>query len=185
MRLQQKYTKEVIPAMVQKFGYKSPMAVPRIEKVVVNVGFGKAVVAISSDEQKKMREAISDDLALICGQRPVFARARKSISSFKLRQGMIIGAFATLRCKKMYDFLERFINIALPRSRDFRGITLDSVDRSGNLTVAVREHIVFPEVSAEKAKRIFGFEVTVVTTAKTREEGLELLRLMGLPIKSV
>ncbi len=181
--LYDKYKKEVLPAMMHKFGYKNPMAVSRIEKVVVNTGFGKTIVRLSGEEQRKMRELVSQDLAFICGQKPVLTRAKKSISAFKLRQGMLIGAMVTLRKKKMYDFLERLIKIALPRTRDFRGIDPKQIDRSGNLTLPVREHIVFPEVTAERAKQIFGFEITIVTTARTREEGLELLKLMGLPIK--
>ena len=159
------------------------MAVPKIEKAVVNAGFGRLAVSLSGDEQKKSREAIFKDLSIICGQAPVFTRAKKSISSFKLRQGMVVGVKVTLRREKMYSFLERLINIALPRSRDFRGIDPKSVDEFGNLTIPILEQIIFPEVSAEQARRIFGFEVTVTTTAKTKEEGLELLRGMGFPIK--
>lgn len=181
--LQETYLKKVIPLMMEKFGYKNRMAVPRIEKVVVNVGFGKLMVAHSGEEQKKIREAIFQDLKLICGQAPVFTRAKKSISGFKLRKGMIIGAKVTLRRRRMYDFLERLIGVALPRSRDFRGLDPKSVDQSGNLTIPITEQVVFPEVSAEHIRQIFGFEVTVVTTARTREEGLELLRGMGFPIK--
>lgn len=185
-KLVEKYNKEVIPAMIEKFGYKSPMAVPKIEKVVVNIGFGKIITGMSGEEQRKaFREAVFRDLSLICGQAPVFCKAKKSISSFKLRKGMIIGAKVTLRGKRMYDFIERLINIALPRSRDFRGIEPTSVDSSGNLTIAVPEHIAFPEVSTENIKHIFGFEVTVVTTAENREEGLELLKLMGFPMKNI
>jgi len=184
LRLKEKYQKEVVPEMMKKFGYKSPMAVPRIRKVVVNTGFGREVVGKTSEEQKKIEEMIINDLTLICGQRAVLTRAKKAISSFKIRKGMPIGAKVTLRRGKMYDFLERLIHIVLPRSRDFRGIDPKSVDRGGNLTVAIKEHIAFPEVSPEKTKNIFGLEVTVVTNAKTREEGLALLRLLGFPIKS-
>lgn len=184
MSLQQIYKKQVIPAMMQRFGYKSPMAVPRIGKVVVNTGFGRLVAGLSSEEQKKAREAIVQDLAFICGQKPVFRTAKKSISGFKLRKGQIIGAVVTLRRKRMYDFLERLIHIALPRSRDFRGIDPKSIDALGNLTIGIKEHIVFPEISPEKVRHIFGLEITVVTNAKTREEGIELLKLMGFPIKT-
>jgi large subunit ribosomal protein L5 len=183
LRLKEKYQKEVIPQMMKKFGYKSAMAVPKIEKVVINTGFGKLVVGKTSDEQKKIRESILNDLALICGQRPILTEAKKAISAFKIRRGMFLGARVTLRKKRMFDFLERLIHIALPRSRDFRGIDTKSFDKKGNLTIGIKEHIVFPEVSPEKIKQIFGFEVTVVTTAKTREEGIELLKLMGFPIK--
>lgn len=182
-KLKEKYTKEVIPAMMKKFGYKNVMAVPKIEKVVVNTGFGRMIVSKTSDEQKKAYKLIFDDLALICAQKPILTKAKKSISGFKIREGMSIGAKVTLRGRKMYDFLERVIHIALPRFRDFRGIDLKSFDKEGNLTIAIKEHIVFPEVSSEKAKNIFGFEITVVTTAKNKEESVELLRLLGFPIK--
>lgn len=184
IRLKEKYAKEVIPKMMEKFGYKSPMAVPRVEKVVINTGFGKLIVSKTGDEQKKTSQAILDDLSLICGQKPVLTKAKKAISSFKLRKGMAIGARVTLRSKKMYDFLERIIHIGFPRVRDFRGIDQKSFDEKGNLTVAVKEHTAFSEISPEKVKNIFSFEITVVVTAKTREEGVELLRLMGFPIKS-
>lgn len=183
LRLKEKYNKEVMPQMMEKFGYKSPMAVPRIKKVTVNTGFGRLVAGKTSEEQKKIYTGILEDLTLICGQRPVLTEAKKSISGFKTRKGMPIGAMVTLRGRKMYDFLERVINIALPRSRDFRGIELKSFDKKGNLTAPIKEHIVFPEVLPEKIKTIFGFEITVVTTSKNREEGIELLKLMGFPIK--
>jgi large subunit ribosomal protein L5 len=182
--LLEKYKKDVIPAMKDKFGYTSPLAVPRIEKVVLNTGFGRLVVGKTGEERKKTEETISNDLQLISGQKPVFVKAKQSIATFKLRKGMVVGARVTLREKRMYDFLERLINIALPRSRDFHGINPKVMDKQGNLTVGIREHIAFPEILPEKAKLLFGFEITVVTTAKKREEGLELLRLLGFPIKS-
>lgn len=183
LKLQDKYKKEVIPQMMERFGYKNKMAVPKIEKVVVNTGFGRLISGKTSEEQKKIQDAILEDLSLITGQRPILTKAKKSISGFKIREGLPIGAKITLRGKRMYDFLERLIHIALPRSRDFRGIDPGSIDEEGNLTTAIKEHIAFPEISPEKVKNIFGFEITVVTTAKTREEGLELLRLLGFPIK--
>ncbi len=183
MRLKEKYKKEIVPAMMEKFGYKNIMEVPRFEKVVVNTSFGKMISGKSREEQKKIKDAIVNTLALICGQRPVLTKARKSISSFKIRKGMEIGAMVTLRGDRMYDFLDRVINIALPRSRDFRGIEEKSFDEKGNLTIPVKEHIIFPEVSTEKERTIFGFEITVVMSTKTREEGIELMRLAGLPIK--
>lgn len=179
----EKYKKEVIPAMMKKFGYKSRMAVPVIEKVVINVGIGKMISGKTSDERKKALKSISDALVVITGQRPVVTKARKSIAGFKLRKGSPVGVMVTLRKKKMFDMLERIIHIALPRSRDFLGIKPSSVDKGGNLTIAVKEHISFPEILPERAKIIFSLEITVVTTAKEREQGLELLRLMGLPIK--
>lgn len=183
MRLKERYQKEVIPKMMEKFGYKNPMAVPKIEKVSINTSFGRLVAGKTSEEQKKIRELILNDLALICGQSPILTKAKKSISGFKIREGMPIGGKVTLRRKKMYDFLERLIHIALPRSRDFQGIDTSSFDKKGNLTVAIKEQIAFPEVFPEKTKHIFGLEITVVTNAKKREEGLELLKLMGFPIK--
>lgn len=183
IRLQEKYKKEVILALKEKFGYKNIMSVPKIEKVAVNTGFGRLVSGKTSGEEKKIYTAILEDLSSIIGQYPTLTRARKSIAGFKTREGMPIGARITLRGKKMYDFLEKVIYIALPRSRDFQGIDRKSVDREGNLTIGIQEHIIFPEIELEKTKNIFGLEITVVTTAKTPEEGLELLRLLGFPIK--
>jgi len=181
--LKEKYNTEVIPKMMEKFGYKNRMAVPKIEKVVINTGFGKMIAGKGSDEKKKMINAILEDLTLITGQKPVLTKARKSVSGFKIRRGMEIGAMVVLRKKMMFDFLERLINITLPRSRDFEGIDPKSVDKSGNLTVAIKEHISFFEILPERIKNIFGLEFTVITTAKDKEQGLELLRLIGFPIK--
>jgi len=183
LRFKEKYQKEVVPQMIERFGYKNQMAVPKIEKVVINTGFGRQVSDKSSEEQKKIQEAILEDLSLISGQRPILKKAKKSISGFKIRKGQVIGAAIILRKKRMFDFLERLIHIVLPRLRDFQGITLDSFDKKGNLTVGIREHIAFPEILPEKTKDIFGLEVTTVTTAKKQEEGIELLRLLGFPIK--
>ena len=181
--LKEKYQKEVIPQMMEKFGYKNVMAVPKIEKVVINTGFGRQVAGKTGEEQKKIQEAIINDLSLIAGQRAVLTRAKKAIAVFKTRQGMPIGACCTLRGEKMYNFLARVIHLALPRSRDFQGIEAKSVDQKGNLTFAIKEQIAFPEISPEKTKMLFSFEITVVTNAKNREQGLGLLRLMGFPIK--
>ncbi|MCK4781976.1 50S ribosomal protein L5 [Candidatus Parcubacteria bacterium] len=181
--LQEKYKKEVIPAMMEKLGYTNPMAVPKIEKVVVNNSFGRLISGKTSKEQEKVWKSISDDLTLITGQKSVLTQAKKSIAGFKIRQGVFVGIKITLRRKKMYDFLSRLIDIALPRSRDFQGIKSSSVDKNGNLTIGIKEHICFPEIAPEKSKFIFGFEVIVATTAKTKEQGLELLKLMGFPIK--
>jgi len=181
--IKEKYTKEAIPAMMKKFNHKSIMAVPRVDKVVINTGLGRLVSGKTGEEEKKILGAVTGDLSLICGQKAVLTKAKKSIASFKTRAGMTIGAKITLRGRRMNDFLERLINIALPRSRDFQGIDLKSFDNQGNLTLPIREHIIFPEVSPEKVKFIFGFEITVVTTAKNKEEGIELLRLLGFPIK--
>lgn len=184
MKLTDKYNTEVIPEMMKKFGYKNKMAVPKIEKVVVNTGFGRQVAGKTAEEQKKISDFISDELSLICGQRAVKTFSKKSIASFKIRRGMVIGTKVTLRGKRMNDFLERLIHLVLPRTRDFKGIERKSIDKNGNLNVAIKEHIAFPEILPEKAKNIFGLEVTVVTTAGTREESLELLKLLGFPIQS-
>lgn len=183
-RLKEKYQKEVIPAMMKKFGYTNIMAVPKIEKVCVNSGFGRLIGGKTSQEQERIVNLILNDLTLICGQKPILTKAKKSISGFKIRKNMFIGAKVTLRRQRMYDFLERLIHIALPRSRDFHGIDISSFDEKGNLTIGIKEHIVFPEVSPEKTKNIFGLEITIVTNAKNREEGIELLKLLGFPIKS-
>jgi len=182
-KLKEKYQKEVIPEMMKKFGYKNVLSTPKIEKVVLNTGFGKLISGKTSKEQEKIINSILEDLTLITGQRPIKTKARKSISGFKLRKGLAIGAKITLRRKMMYDFLERLINIVLPRSRDFRGIEFSSFDKKGNLTIPIKEHIAFPEISPEKTKSIFGLEISVVTDGKSREEIVELLRLLGFPIK--
>lgn len=168
---------------MEKFGYKNVAAVPKIEKVVINTGFGRLVIGKTNDEQQKICNAILNDISLIAGQAPTLRSAKKSIATFKLRKGMPIGVAVTLRKQRMYDFLERVINITLPRSRDFRGISSKGFDKKGNLTFGIKEHIIFPEVSPEKVKSIIGLEITVKTTAKTKEEGMELLKLMGFPIK--
>lgn len=183
LTLKEKYIKEVVPEMMKKFGYKNIFQVPKIEKVVVNTGFGRYVSGKTREEQKKIEDFILRDLSLITGQKPALRKARKSIASFKLRKGMTIGAVCTLRRERMYDFLDRLIHIALPRTRDFKGIPLKSIDKEGNLTIGIKEHIVFPEVSPEKAKFIFGLEITIVTTAKNRKEAQELFKLLGFPLK--
>ena len=182
--LKEKYRKEVILAMMEKFGYKNRMAVPKIEKVVVNIGFGRIVSGKTSKERQKFSEAILGDISLIVGQQPVLTKARKSISGFKTRQGMPIGAKVILRRKRMYDFLERLIGITLPRSREFSGIKASAFDKEGNVTLGIKEHISFPEILPEKSKQIFSLEITVVTTARKQDRGLELLKLMGFPIKT-
>jgi len=183
IHLKEKYKKEAIPKMKERFGYSNNMAVPKIDKVVVNVGFGRRVSDKTPEEKRKVYKIILEDLTLITGQKAILRNAKKSIASFKVRKGMPVGGSCTLRNQKMYDFLERLIHIALPRSRDFNGIDPKKVDGRGNLTIGIKEHIIFPEVSPERAKQIFGLEIAVVTTAKTKKEGLELLRLLGFPIK--
>jgi large subunit ribosomal protein L5 len=181
--LLEKYKKETVPAMMKQFNYRNEMEAPRIEKVVVNCGFGRLVSGKTKDEQKKIQEAVVRDLSQMCGQRAVVTSARNSISSFKIREGQNIGAKVTLRRGRMYDFLERTVTVALPRSRDFQGIPAKGIDQDGNLTFGIKEHIAFPEISPEKINFIFGFEITVVTTANNREEGVALFKSLGFPIK--
>lgn len=176
-RLLTKYRKEVIPAMMAKFGYKTPMAVPKIKKVVVNVGIGR----ISKDD--KMIERINKDLAKITGQKPAVRKAKKSIAGFKIRSGVDVGLMVTLRGVRMYDFIDRLIAIALPRSRDFRGLNTGSFDKSGNLSIGIGEQSIFPEVTYESLKDIFSLGVTITTDSKSKEEGTELLKLFGFPIR--
>lgn len=176
-RLLTKYRKVVIPEMMAKFGYKNVMAVPKIVKSVLNVGFGKLT------KETKTIERIQIDLAKITGQKPVLKKAKKSIAGFKLREGVDIGAMVTLRGRRMYDFIDRLVSIALPRSRDFRGINPDSFDQRGNLNIGIKEHNIFPEVTYESLKDIFGLEVTITTNAKSKKEGAELLKLLGFPIR--
>ena len=184
LRLPEKYNKEVIPAMMEKFGYKNRMAVPKITKTIVNTGFGRLISGKTNDEQRKIQKSILADLCLITGQKPVLKKAKKSISGFKIREGMPVGAAVVLRKQRMFDFLERLIHITLPRSRDFQGLSLSCIDKHGNLTMGIKEHIAFFEILPEKTRIIFGLEITVVTTAKNQEQGIELLRLMGFPIKT-
>lgn len=178
-RLLQKYRKEVIPAMQKAFGIPNVMAVPKMEKVVINIGVGK----MSKDE--KAIERIAKDMTLISGQKTVFRKAKKSISGFKIREGVNVGISVTLRGKRMYDFVDRFISIALPRSKDFRGIDRKNFDGMGNLNVGIKESSIFPEVNYENLKDIFGLQVTVMTNAGSKEKGAQLLKLMGFPIKNI
>jgi len=176
MDLKTKYEKDIRPRLMKKHGVTSPLAAPRLTKIVINAGVGRI-----RDEKEK--EAIQKYLAMIAGQKAQERPAKKSIASFKSRQGMVIGYAATLRGGRMYDFLTRFINVALPRTRDFRGISESSVDAFGNLTVGIREHIAFPEIIGEDVKTIFGLEATFVVNAKNREAALELYRELGIPFK--
>lgn len=185
--LMEQYKKKVIPAMQAKFGCKNVYAVPRVVKVVVNSGVGKTINArkggVSAQKEEDLIKDLIDELSLITGQKPEVIRSKKSISGFKLRKGMISGVRATLRGRRMYDFLSRLINIALPRSRDFRGIEEKSVDKSGNLTIGIREQIIFPEIPHDKVRQMWGMEITAVTNTKTRKEGLELFRQLGVPFR--
>jgi len=175
--MEEKYKKEAVHLMKEKFGYKNTLAVPRIKKTVINVGVG----SVLRDEQTQ--NAVAKDLAEITGQKAVPTLAKKAISAFKIRQGMVVGYKVTLRGKRMFDFLSRLVDVVLPRTRDFRGLEQDSIDKSGNLSIGIKEHIIFPEIFPEEVKRIFGMEITVVTDAKSREEALELFKLLGFPIK--
>jgi large subunit ribosomal protein L5 len=176
-RLKEKYTKEVISKLKKEFNYGNDLAVPKITKVTVNVGVGN-LLKDSNNELKK----ISDDLASIIGQRPIATKAKKAIAGFKIRKGAIVGLTATLRGVIMYEFLDRFINVALPQVRDFRGLEKKSFDRNGNYNIGIREHIVFPEVTRDNIESIFGMEINIVTTAKTDKEAYKLLKYLGFPI---
>ncbi len=177
MNLQEYYNKEVLPKLKEKFNYKNNLAAPGIDKVVLNVGFGRH----SRDD--KFIQAVESNLAKISGQKPVLTKAKKSISSFKIREGMTIGAKVTLRGKRRFDFIEKLVKISFPRVRDFRGISEKSVDKQGNLSVGFKEHSAFPEIETQDIDMTHGLEVIISTTAETREEGLELFRLLNFPFK--
>jgi len=177
-RLKEIYQTDLMPALTKEFGYTSPMEVPRLEKIVLNMGLGEAIQNI------KVLDASMEELALIAGQRPVVTRARKSIASFKLREGMPIGCMVTLRKGRMYDFFDKLVNVALPRVRDFRGLSDKALDGRGNFTLGIKEHIIFPEIDYDKIDKIKGLNITIVTTAKTDEEGKALLKMMGMPFKN-
>jgi large subunit ribosomal protein L5 len=178
MGLREQYKAEVVPELTRRFRYKNPLQVPRVEKVVVNMGVGDAV------GNPKLLDAAVADLTRITGQKPVVTRARKSIAAFKIREGMAIGACVTLRGQRMYDFLERLLWVALPRLRDFRGLSPDSFDGRGNYSLGLREQLIFPEIEYDKVEKIRGMDVTIVTTARTDEEARELLRLLGMPFRA-
>ena len=174
-RLKEKYTSEVAPALMKKFGYKSVMQIPKLDKVVINVGCGEA------RDNPKVLEAIVGDLGKITGQQAIICRAKKSVANFKLREGMPIGAKVTLRGERMYEFVDRFFNVALPRVRDFRGISGNSFDGRGNYAFGLKEQIIFPEIDFDKVDAIRGMDICFVTTAKTDEEAKELLKALGAP----
>lgn len=174
-RLHDKYNEEIVPAMISKFGYKNVMQVPKLEKIVVNMGVGEA-----KDNAKVLESAISD-METITGQKAVITKAKKSIANFKIREGMQIGCKTTLRGEKMYDFADRLINLALPRVRDFRGVSADSFDGRGNYALGIKEQLIFPEIEYDKIDKVRGMDVIFVTTAKTDEEARELIRLFGMP----
>jgi large subunit ribosomal protein L5 len=177
VRLREKYFSEIVPALMQEFKYTSVMQVPRLTKIVVNVGVGEAV------QNSKALDAAVADLAIITGQKPVITKAKKSIASFKLREGMSIGTMVTMRSERMYDFLDRLINLALPRIRDFRGISRRSFDGRGNYSLGLREQIVFPDIDYDKIDKIRGLEVVIVTTATDDEQAYALLKRLGMPFR--
>ena len=177
-RIKDIYTKEVAPALMKQFGYKSPMEVPRITKIVLNMGVGEAV------GDKKILDNAVADMQKIAGQKPVVTKARTAIAGFKIREGYPIGCMVTLRQSRMFDFLQKLVNVALPRVRDFRGVSDKAFDGRGNYSLGIKEHIIFPEIDYDKIDAIKGLNVSIVTTARTDEEGKELLRLMGMPFRN-
>jgi len=176
-RLKEYYLKEVVPALIKEFQYKNRMEVPKFEKIVVNMGLGEAI------QNVKILESAQAEMAMITGQKPVITKARKSIATFKLRQGMSIGCSVTLRQERMYEFFDRLVNIALPRVRDFRGISSKSFDGRGNFAMGLKEQIIFPEIEYDKIDKIKGMNIVIVTSAKTDDEARQLLKLMGLPFR--
>ena len=176
-RLQDTYEKEVLPELLKQFGYANRFQVPRLEKIIVNMGIGDAL------QNAKLQDAAELDLAVITGQKAAIRRAKKSVASFKIREGMVVGVCTTLRRKRMYEFYDRLVNAAIPRIRDFRGVPTRSFDGRGNYTLGIREQIVFPEIDIDKVEKIRGMNITIVTTAKTDEEGMALLRSMGMPFR--
>lgn len=177
-RLYDYYKSECVPAMMQEFRYKSPMQVPVLKKIVVNMGLGEATQNI------KILESASQEIMMVTGQKPVVTRARRSIAAFKLREGMPIGCMVTLRRDKMYEFLDKLVNVALPRVRDFRGVSDKSFDGRGNYTLGIKEQIIFPEIDYDKIDKIKGINITIVTSARTDEEAKFLIKRMGMPFRS-
>ena len=176
-RLKEKYHKEVKPALIKKFGFTSPMQAPRLSKIVVNMGIGEGT------QDPKLVDAAAKDLAAVTGQKPSVRRAKKSIANFKLRAGIPIGCMVTLRGDRMYEFFDRLVSVAIPRIRDFRGVPARSFDGRGNYTLGLKEQIIFPEINYDKVVKIFGMDVTIVTTAANDEQSRELLSLMGMPFQ--
>ncbi len=177
-KLREQYEKEVVPALMKKFNYKSVMQVPKLDKIVINIGLGE-----TKDNPKALENAIND-LSLITGQKPVITKARKSIAAFKLREGANIGCKVTLRSEKMYEFAYKLFNVALPRVRDFRGVSANSFDGRGNYSMGIKEQLIFPEIEYEKIDKLRGMDIIFATTAKTDEEARELLTLLGMPFKA-
>ena len=176
-RVKEKFKQEVVPALKEKFNYKNIMEVPALEKIVINMGVGEAV------QNPKVMDGAVEDLTAISGQKPIIRLAKKSVAAFKLRQGMPIGVKVTLRGERMYEFFDRLVNVALPRVRDFRGVSPKSFDGRGNYTLGLKEQLIFPEIDYDKIDKVRGMDVVIVTSANTDEEGHELLRLMGVPFR--
>jgi large subunit ribosomal protein L5 len=176
-RLREHYQKTVVPALMKEFGYKNVMSVPKLDKITINIGLGEAT------QNPKLMDGAVQELAQITGQKPVVTRARKSVAAFKLREGMSIGCMVTLRGDRMYEFLDRLMNVALPRVRDFRGLSTRSFDGRGNYTLGVRDQFIFPEISYEKVEKVKGMNICITTTAKTDAEALALLKHMGMPFR--
>ncbi len=176
-RLLEKYRKEIVPALEQKFGYTTPLQAPRLKKIVVNMGVGEAITDI------KILDKAADELALITGQKPLIRRAKQAIANFKIREGLPVGCKVTLRQKMMYEFLDRLINVALARIRDFRGVPANSFDKKGNYTLGLKEQSVFPEIDIDKAPRVQGMDITFVINAQGKEDAYELLKLFGMPFQ--
>lgn len=176
-RLKEKYQKDIVPALVEKFNYSSVMEAPKIEKIVINMGVGDAV------QNSKALDNAVEELTLIAGQKPVVTKAKKSIAGFRLREGMPIGAKVTLRGERMYDFLDKLISVSLPRVRDFRGVSKKSFDGRGNYTLGIKEQLIFPEIDYDKVNKVRGMDIVIVTTADTDEEARELLTQLGIPFK--
>lgn len=177
-QLKQFYEEKVVPLLTEKFKYQSAMQVPKLKKIVLNMGLGEAIQNI------KLLDAAVEELRIITGQQPVITRAKKSIAAFKLRAGMPIGCMVTLRRERMYDFYNKLVNVTLPRVRDFRGVSGKALDRNGNYSMGIKEQIIFPEIEFDKIDKIKGLNITIVTSAETDEEGKELLRLLGMPFKN-
>lgn len=177
-RVVERYKEQVVPALIKEFSYTNPMQVPRLSRIVLNVGMGEAI------QNVKLLESAATELGIITGQRPVITRAKKAIAGFKLRQGMPIGVKVTLRAKRMYEFFDRLVSVALPRIRDFRGVSTKAFDGRGNYTLGLKEQLIFPEIQYDSVASIHGMDITFVTTAKTNDEGKALLRQMGIPFRT-
>lgn len=177
-RLKELYTKEIIPQLMKEFGYKSIMQVPKLEKIVINMGLGEAI------QNVKILDSAEEEIRVIAGQKPVITKAKKSIASFKLRQGMPIGCMVTLRKERMYEFLDRLMNISLPRVRDFKGVSGKAFDGRGNYSLGIKDQLIFPEINYDKVEKVKGLNISIVTSAKTDEEGKTLLKLLGMPFRN-